>query len=94
MHFSINKTAQIFDVDRTTVSSWIRRGLPHIPQIGLGRPAQLSFKEVLAWRKIDMMSQRWGTDESVVKMEAAARERLKLVKSRRQGTRHKRVGTP
>ena len=80
MHFSINQTAQIFDVDRTTVSNWIRRGLPHVPHIGLGRPAQLSFKEVMAWRKIDMMSQRWGTDESIAAMEIVVRERLRAFK--------------
>lgn len=79
MRFSINKTAQIFDVDRTTVSNWVRRGLPHVPQTGLGRPAQLDFKSVLSWRRADLLSQRW-TIEDIDEKERQARARLKVLK--------------
>jgi hypothetical protein len=89
MNFSKNRMAEVFGVDRSTLFAWIRRGCPCIEATEPGQSAQLSFKEVLAWRKIDIMSKRWGTDESVAEMEAAARERLKQVKKS-----HQRVVTP
>ena len=56
MFFSVNETAEIFDVDRGTVLGWSRRGCPWIDPEGPGRPAQLSFKEVLTWRKSRLAS--------------------------------------
>ena len=80
MRLSINKMAQIFDADRTTVSNWIRRGLPHVPQTGLGRPAQRDFKAVLTWRKNDLMRLGLATEETIADMETQARARLKALK--------------
>ena len=76
MLFSINETAEIFGVDRGTVLGWNRRGCPRIDPVGPGKPAQLSFKEVLAWRKGHLAERRWP-DESITEMEARARERLR-----------------
>ena len=81
MLFSINETAQIFGVDRGTVLGWNRRGCPRIDPVGPGKPAQLSFKEVLAWRRIHLSRHRWP-DESIDEMEAAVRQRLKAFKPR------------
>lgn len=83
MCFSINETAEIFGVDRGTVLGWDRRGCPRIDPVGPGKPAQLSFKEVLAWRRARLAKLRWD-DERIAKMEAAARERLKVLKPRRR----------
>ena len=83
MNFSKNRMEEVFGVDRSTLFAWLRRGCPCIEATKPGLPAQLNFKDVLAWRKIDMMSQRWGTDESVAKMEAAVRQRLKAFQPRR-----------
>ena len=80
MLFSINRMAQIFDVDRTTVSNWVRRGLPHVPQTGLGRPSQLDFETVLTWRKADLLSHRWANEERIADMEKQARARLNALK--------------
>ena len=80
MNLSKNKAAAVFGVDRSTLFSWIRRGCPCIEAASPGLPAQLSFKEVLAWRKAHLLRKRWETDESIAEMEAATRERLKSIR--------------
>ena len=79
MLFSNNETAEIFGVDRGTVLGWNRRGCPRIDPVGPGKPAQLSFKEVLAWRKAYLAKRRW-TDESIAAMEIVVRGRLRAFK--------------
>lgn len=87
MNLSKNRTAQVFGVDRSTLFAWIRRGCPCVEAKGPGKPAQLAFKEVLAWRKAHLAKHRWPP-ESIAEMEAAVRQRLKaLNKGDRHGTR-------
>ena len=83
MFFSINETAEIFGVDRGTVLGWTRRDCPRIDPAGPGKPAQLSFKEVLAWRRARLAKVRWD-EEGIDKMEAETRERLKAFKTRKR----------
>ena len=77
--FSMNGIARLFAVDRASVYSWIRRGCPCIDAIKPGLAAQLSFRDVLAWRKEYLAKRRWP-DESITEMEARACQRLRAFK--------------
>lgn len=85
MNLSKNRTGEVFGVDRSTLFGWVRRGCPCIEATKPGLAGQLQFKEVLAWRKADLIRQGWAIDESIAGMEAAVRQRLKLLK---KGDRH------
>ncbi len=82
MNFSKNRMAEVFGVDRSTLFAWIRRGCPCIDATKPGGAAQLSFKDVLAWRKAYMAKHRWD-EERIDKMESLARERLTVLKGKR-----------
>ena len=86
MNLSKNSMAEVFGVDRSTLFAWIRRGCPCIDATKPGLAAQLSFKEVLSWRKAHLAKHRWPP-EFIAEMESAVRQRLKVLK-RSKGDRH------
>ena len=88
MILSKNRAAEVFGVDRSTLFAWIRRGCPCIDATKPGLAAQLSFKEVLAWRKAHLAKHRWPP-ESIAEMEAAVRQRLKVLKKGDAHGRHR-----
>ena len=77
--FSINGIARLFAKDRASVYAWVQRGCPCTEAPKPGLAAQMDFKHVLAWRKAYMTEHRWP-DESIAEMEAAVRQRLKMLK--------------
>ena len=74
---SMNKIAQIFDVDRSTVYSWLRKGCPHGQQRGPGLAGEMIFRDVLAWRLGQLAA--YYTEEGLRLVETQARARLKEV---------------
>ena len=82
------KSATVFNVDRLTIYSWLRKGCPVVDSGGPGKPAQLDFQAVLQWRLEDLESM--GIEEGSRALAATqARQRLKVLKKGdRHGTRH------
>lgn len=85
------QSSTVFDVDRLTIYNWIRKGCPVVDLGGPGRPAKLDFQAVLRWRKDDLtqsIARQWDSSNESIKyiaeMEAAVRQRLKVLKLRRR----------
>jgi phage terminase Nu1 subunit (DNA packaging protein) len=76
--FSINKMAQLFNLNRATMYSWIRRGAPVLPAAGPGKAAKMRFSFVLAWRLKFRQDHGYAPDE-LTGWSQQARERFKVL---------------
>ena len=73
----MNKIAQIFEVDRATVYSWIRRGCPTGQQKGPGMAGEMIFRDVLAWRLGQL--EPYYTEDGLRLVETQARAKLREI---------------
>lgn len=76
MAHSINTIAAVFGVDRASAYAWIRRGCPRVAAEGPGKPANMHFAKVLAWRRTQL-KERGYSDGYIELAEQQARTRLK-----------------
>lgn len=72
--YSKLEISKIFGVNRSTIYSWERQGLPFRPPERSGRPAKVDFEEALHWY-LDYEEIKGTSEEGLAILEKAIRER-------------------
>ena len=83
-YVSILAAAHIFNCDRLTVYSWIRRGCPVREAGRQGKPAKLDFEAIVRWRRSYSEDQGWSPDGIKLEEKRARERRRALTRERRK----------
>jgi hypothetical protein len=71
--------AAVFDCDRLTVYKWLSRGCPVIRWPAHGQPAELSFPEVLKWRRQELVAGRYWEEDAIDDLLAQVMARYRVM---------------